>query len=205
MNETSVTQWLDGLQRGEESAANRLWQEYFTRITALARKKLAASPRRATDEEDVAISAFNSFCQNAAQGKFPELKDEDGLWRLLFTIVERKSIRQMQHERRLKRGGGQVRGESVFGGAGTTPFGIEQFRESPEPTAESVVVLAESVDQLLNSLTEDNLRKIAVAKMEGYTNEEIAAQLNCSDRSVKRKLKVIRTLWAEHAANTNDQ
>jgi DNA-binding CsgD family transcriptional regulator len=31
--------------------------------------------------------------------------------------------------------------------------------------------------------------------MEGYTNEEIAARLDCGVRTVERKLKLIRVLW----------
>jgi len=33
--------------------------------------------------------------------------------------------------------------------------------------------------------------------MEGYTIEEIAALVGCAPRSVKRKLQLIRTLWAK--------
>jgi hypothetical protein len=33
--------------------------------------------------------------------------------------------------------------------------------------------------------------------MEGYTNEEIAGKLAYVVRSIKRKLRVIRQIWAE--------
>ena len=199
MSDLSIAQWLDDLQRGDEAAANQLWQEYFERLTSLARNKLRASPKRMADEEDVAISVFNSFCRNAAEGRFPQLKDRDDLWRLLFTITERKAIRHLQHERRQKRGGGLVRGESVLdAGDGKNP-GIDQLQSSPEPSPQSAYAIAENVELLLQSLGNDALRQIAIAKMEGYTNQEIAERLECSERSIKRKLKVIRTTWLEQA------
>ena len=69
--ETSVTQWIDRLKAGDPDAAQELWERYFRRLVGLARKKLRAAPRRAADEEDVALSAFDSFCRGAEQGRFP--------------------------------------------------------------------------------------------------------------------------------------
>jgi hypothetical protein len=57
--EASVTQWIDRLEAGDPDAAQKLWERYFLRLVGLARKKLRAVPRRAADEEDVALSAFD--------------------------------------------------------------------------------------------------------------------------------------------------
>ena len=46
--------------------------------------------RRAADEEDVALSAFDSFCRGAEQGRFPQLDGRDDLWHLLVVITVRK-------------------------------------------------------------------------------------------------------------------
>ena len=40
------------------------------------------------------------------------------------------------------------------------------------------------------------LQAIAQWRMENYTTEEIAAKLGCVPRTVERKLRVIRGLWA---------
>ena len=63
---------------------------------------------------------------------------------------------------------------------------------------------AANVAELLEALDEETLKQIASAKMEGYTNLEIAGQLDCSERSVKRKLKVIRTLWLSSTSDESD-
>jgi DNA-directed RNA polymerase specialized sigma24 family protein len=65
-----------------------------------------------------------------------------------------------------------------------------------EPTPEFCAAAIESFRNLLDQLSEPALRSIALMKMEGYTNEEIARQLDCSLSTVERKLRRIRHEWA---------
>src|SRR5262245_56875046 len=92
MSEASVTIWLDKLRVGDSLAAQKLWQGYFHRLVGLARAKLRSLPRRSADEEDVALSAFDSFCRGVEVGRFPKLDDRDDLWQVLFMITERKAM-----------------------------------------------------------------------------------------------------------------
>jgi DNA-directed RNA polymerase specialized sigma24 family protein len=55
--------------------------------------------------------------------------------------------------------------------------------------------VAEECRRLLDRLGDAELLAIALWKMEGYGNEEIAARLGCVPRTVGRRLEVIRTLW----------
>src|SRR5262245_11358142 len=114
MSSTPITHWISALQGGDADAAQPLWQVYYLRLVGLARRKLEGSGRRAADEEDVALSAFASFCRGAQNGRFPLLANRDNLWRLLVVITARKALDQLERERRLKRGGGQVGGESAL-------------------------------------------------------------------------------------------
>src|SRR5207237_10567463 len=88
----SVTRWIGDLKAGGDSAAQHLWERYFHRLVHFARARLRAARRAGAiaDEEDAALSAFDSFCRGAAQGRFPDLADRDGLWRLLVVITLRK-------------------------------------------------------------------------------------------------------------------
>src|SRR5205807_7762437 len=132
----SVTHWLAGRRTGEPAAAQQMWQAYFHRLVGLARKKLRAVPRRAADEEDVALSAFDSFCRGAEQGRFPQLDDRLDLWQLLVLITARKAFDLAQHERRQKRGGGAVLDEAALpchADSSAQPAGLEQI-EGAEPT-----------------------------------------------------------------------
>jgi hypothetical protein len=87
----SISGWINQLKAGDDAAVQKLWQAYFQRLVALARAKLRGVPRRAEDEEDAALSAFDSFCRGAEQGRFPQLNNRDDLWRLLVLITSRKA------------------------------------------------------------------------------------------------------------------
>src|SRR5262249_34579127 len=95
----SVTAWLERLKAGEPTAAENLWARYFASLVRLARARLRGSPRAVADEEDAALSAFDSLCQGAARGHFPRLDDRDDLWRVLVVITERKAIDLAGRER----------------------------------------------------------------------------------------------------------
>jgi hypothetical protein len=88
----SVSLWIDRLKGGAGEAAQPLWERYFAHLVALARAKLRGAPRQAADEEDVALSAFDSFCRGVEQGRFPRLDDRDDLWQLLMLLTARKAI-----------------------------------------------------------------------------------------------------------------
>jgi DNA-directed RNA polymerase specialized sigma24 family protein len=51
----------------------------------------------------------------------------------------------------------------------------------------------------LDRLDNEMLRTVALRKLEGYRNSEIAAQLDCATRTVERKLRRIRALWSQEA------
>src|SRR5262249_30677609 len=100
----SVSHLIGELKAGEAIAAQKLWERYFGRLAGLARSKLHGLPCRVADEEDIALSAFDSFCRQATLGRFPQLFDRDNLWRLLVVITKRKAYDLAQQERRQKRG-----------------------------------------------------------------------------------------------------
>jgi DNA-directed RNA polymerase specialized sigma24 family protein len=188
----SVTQWLDELRRGDRDAAQRLWERYYPRLVGLARRRLKAAHRRVADEEDVALSAFDSFCRGAAEGRFPRLADRDELWRLLVVITARKAGHLVRREGRLRRGGGAP------GGPGEAPWELEQVLAGG-PTPEFALQVAEEFLRLLGLLGDAELEAVAVWKMQGQTAAQIAERLGCVPRTVERKLRLIRDLWSDEA------
>src|SRR5262249_48806595 len=143
-SEGSVTVWFGYLKAGDDIAAERLWERYFHELVRLARAHLHSKPRGAVDEEDIALSAFNSFCRGAEQGRFPRLDDRGNLWRLLVTITARKVVELVERECRQKRGGGRVRNEADLAGpeseAGVA--GLDQAVDR-EPTPEFAALMAD--------------------------------------------------------------
>jgi DNA-directed RNA polymerase specialized sigma24 family protein len=131
-----------------------------------------------------------------AQGRFQKLDDRDGLWRLLVTITARKAVAQLRWQHYQKRGGGAVRGDSVFVGADdSNPAGFEQVF-GREPSPEVAAAVAEEFGRLFDVLEEPTLRLVAYMKFEGFTNEDIARSLDCAVGSVERKLARIRKAWS---------
>jgi hypothetical protein len=72
-SEGSISHCLSMLKAGDHAAAQLLWERYFLQLVGLARSRLRGSARRAADEEDVALSVFDSFYQRAMRGQFPRL------------------------------------------------------------------------------------------------------------------------------------
>ena len=191
----SVTALVERVKAGDHEAVRLLWQRYYPRLVGLARKKLQAAPRRVADEEDAALSAFNSFCRRAEQGQFPDLKDRDGLWALLVVLTARKAADMVKYQLREKRGGGNVQGDSALRPAdGDSSAGGFDGLEGDDPTPEEAAILAEEVENLLGRLRDPALRQVAVWKLEGYTNAEIAERQGCSLATVERRLAIIRRL-----------
>jgi DNA-directed RNA polymerase specialized sigma24 family protein len=55
--------------------------------------------------------------------------------------------------------------------------------------------MADECRRLFDLLGDPDLRSIALWKMNGETNEEIAARLGCVVRTVERRQAVIRSIW----------
>jgi DNA-directed RNA polymerase specialized sigma24 family protein len=203
-----VTSWFGLLQAGDASAAQALWDRYFPQLVRLARSRLSGVPCRSADEEDVALSAFASFVRGAEAGRFPRLADRTELWNLLVVITARKAAALKMRQLRQRRGGGKVRGDSAFLGPdaadGQDRQGIENVIGAA-PTPDFAAQVAEEYRLLLAGLDDDVLRSVAVWKLEGYTNEEIAGKLDCSVATVERRLRRIRGAWEAAGLRAADE
>jgi DNA-directed RNA polymerase specialized sigma24 family protein len=196
----SVTHWIDALRAGDAEAARQLWRRYFEELVRLVRSRLRSTAGGMADEEDAVLSAFDSLYAGMAQGRFPDLADRDDLWRLLVTIAARKALNQRRRESRQKRGRGHVLQASALAtGPGPEADELAQV-VGPEPTPEFAAMVAEECARRLDGLPDASLRQVAVLKMEGYRNEEIAARLGCGLRTVARRLEVIRLAWQDEAS-----
>lgn len=192
----SVTLWIDGLRHGDQHSAQQLWERYFSQLVRMAGAKLPRSVRRDFDEEDVALSAFHSVCRGVQDGRFPQLEDRDNLWSLLVVITARKARRRLRSAMTQKRGGGEVRGESIFlvTNDDEAAAGINHVI-GKEPSAEFAAEVSEESERLLSLLPDDAMRQLAILKLEGRSNSEAAERLNCGLRTVERRLGLIRNIW----------
>jgi DNA-directed RNA polymerase specialized sigma24 family protein len=199
-SEGSISHWIEEIKRGNPAAAELIWDHYFPQLVRLARQKLRGVPGRMADEEDVALSALDSFFRAAQRGCFPDLADREGLWRLLFQMIVRKTVDLARYERRQIRGGGRVQGEPSLDGS-TSACGDQGFAQAPDAglSPEFAAMMGEQCRRLLQQL-EPDLQGLALARMEGYSNEEIAQRMRRSVRTVERRLRLIRRKWEKEVS-----
>lgn len=184
----NVSHWIDLIKQGDSTAANRIWKLYFDRLVGAVRQRMSGQNRAVADEEDIVLSVFDSFYSAAEKGRFPDLADRDDLWRLLLTMAARKVIDKRRRDGRQRRGG-TVAIHSLDGDQDNSA--IEEAIGS-EPSPQMVLMVQEAVEQLFSHLGVGQLRDLAVAKLEGYSNAEIAVQMGCSERTIERRLHLIR-------------
>ncbi len=200
----SVSQILVEAKQGDQRAATALWDHYFQRLVAIARRKVRGAPTRAADEEDAVISAFGSLFRGIEANRFPRLQDRDDLWQVLVMLTVRKAVNQRKKEQAQKRGGGEVRGESAFAvndDASSMVAGIADFladEQTPAFTAEM-----EEECQRLFDVLDDELKQIALWRLEGYSNQEIAEITNHVISWVERKFRIIRQRWSSAAGDAS--
>ena len=208
-NAASITHLIEQVKTGDEDAAQRLWEHYFKRLVRLARARLPAAKLRTSDEEDVVLSAMDSFFRRARQGKYERLRDRNDLWRLLVRITFFKTCDLIKGTKRSEDGESALdhgaypdqaeRGMDAQPDACAIPFDpgtmIIQLAE-PAAMADFVSRLDLRSQELLAMLIEEDLRRIALRRLQGFTLEEIAEELGCVPSTVNRKIERIRKIWS---------
>jgi RNA polymerase sigma factor (sigma-70 family) len=194
----SVTRLIEQLRSTDpslrEDAARGLWDRYVPALLNLARRHLDRRLLHRADEDDVLQSMYASFCMRQQRGDF-ELGGRDDLWKLLVTVTLRKARNAARRHRRDAR---DYRREGNSDGGDPTGR-AEDFDpcDVSEPTPADAAAFNDELERRLHALGDPTLRRIALCKLEGYTNKEIARELdNCTERTIERKLARIRTRWA---------
>ena len=156
-----------------------MWKIYFREIARIARKHLRPLPDAAHEGDDAALSAFHSFIQRAEDGRLTPVANRDELSRLLVTITLRKV--QRRHER-------------AMAGTRRMPDGRTRLLRGSE--AHIVEQLTIEIRDLLASLPDETLRRVAVMQLEGYSITEIAHSMGVARTTIDRKLRRIRLFCA---------
>jgi RNA polymerase sigma factor (sigma-70 family) len=189
-----VRRFQSGSPETSDEAARRLWERYLPRLLTLARRHLDRRIRVLQDEEDVVQSMGRSFFRRLKSGDF-DLIDRDALWALLVTITLNKARnaadRHFAAKRAVRRAGPLPTSDES---ASDAPHQASA-PESPEPTPLQADLLIEALERRLRCLPEPDVKQVALMKLEGCTNQQIAETLRCGKRGVERKLNLIRKRW----------
>lgn len=184
----SVSQMIAELKEGDEAALAELHRRYWPQMVNIARSRLKQAPLRHVDEEDVAQSALFGFYDTVRNHRAEQLRNREELLALLSHIIACKAAGQIQRAMTLKRGRGQV--------TELTPLAFLVSDDSP--TASHEALLRDCYERHVIGLS-DELRPFAEMHLAGSSNAEIAEQLECAERTVERKLALLRAKWRKLA------
>jgi RNA polymerase sigma-70 factor, ECF subfamily len=170
----------------EEETARALFERFTRRLIGLARTWLQARLQHKIDPEDIVQSAYKSFFLRYGEQALAG-EGWEGLWGLLTVITLRKCADRVRYNRAERR---DVTREEAPP-EGSAEMASWQEIVGREPTPEQAAVLTETVEQLLETLDEDE-RPILELSLQGYTTQEISVQLGRAERSVRRLRERIR-------------
>ena len=197
----SITNAITALGNYDPQAAQLIWDRFFQRLCAYAETLVYKRHRRLLTSDEIAASAFMALVEGVREKRFEKVRNRDELWQMLSLIAARKAINFQKQLDRAKRGNGQVKGDSAFGTMGIN--GVVDFIQrdlAPETGAQ----IQELSQQFLQRLPNDELRNVALWRMAGYSNAEIAEKAGCVVRTIERKLNLIRKIWTELIENNSD-
>ncbi len=192
-NQSTVTQWIGQLKDGSDDAAGKLWSHFLQRLTRLVSDRLRTSSKSVADEEDVVLDTCQACFHALKEGRYHDVNSRQDLWKLLAVIAERKAIDQI---RRSKKGIDGIRADISFitiCGHSSVSDGFQQLPCS-EPTPEFAAIIADDIRMQLEKLDEQQAQ-VAILKLQGFKNREIAAQLGRSIPTIERYTRLIRETW----------
>ncbi len=187
----SVTRWIRDLKTGNQNALSKIWERYFPTIARSAKLRFGSDPRIVRDEEDIASSVLGVLLKQASM---VEVNDRTGLLRLLMVITKHKVASEKRIQKADSRGGGRVALLSELGSE--LKDCVENLTEDAS-TPESLALVAEQYQILLDVLPDDRYREIVRLKLMGKSAGEIAEEFDVVARTIHRKLKIIQNRWLE--------
>lgn len=197
----SITAWIGQLHTREEEALARLHRRLWPVLLERARRQLNRAPIRFANEEDVAQEAFWAFFRALKAGKVPQLANRHDLLAFLTHIMACKACNLIEGEiGAQKRGLGRIRDEAALrrGATGSVQLVIDHF-EGPGPSPLEQTLLEDCYEHFVGGLSEE-LQRFATLHLLGYTNQEVAQEMDCHERTVARKLALIRAKWTAMAS-----
>lgn len=175
----SVTGWIKALEDKDPDAQRKIWERFVERLVTYSNYQLKGVTVVA-DGDDVANAAFENFFRKSPE-QFEKLVDRNDLWQVLAMLAKRRAIDQIRSEIRHCRN--------------TTDGHEFDHLPSSQISPDFDVLLNEEFEQRLDELGDIVLRKIAIDRMQGFRNREIAERLQIGLRSVERKLNEIRSIF----------
>lgn len=192
-NTGSISRAIAQNSQLNEDDAQLIWNRFFENLCRFASKKIYKRHRRLIDPEDIAGSAMFALIDGIKNKRFHSVSNRDQLWQMLVMIAARKAISQARHLDRDKRGGAAWKeGDAALNGQRLDQV-AEYIDRSDDPA--KFVEIEMTCRELLAALPHDKFREIALMRLAGFSNQEIGVKIGCSQRTIDRKLLLIREVW----------
>jgi RNA polymerase sigma-70 factor (ECF subfamily) len=180
------TELMGRLRNGDAHAARTVFDRFARRLVGLAATRLPPALSAKVDPEDLIQSVFRSFFLRHADGRL-DPENWDDLWTLLTVLTVRKCGHKVNYFRAGRR---DVRREAPPQRASDSA--PDWDAAAPDPTPSEAALLAETLQQVLDDLRPDQ-RPIVLLRLQGYAHREISEQVGCTERTVERVLKAVRS------------
>lgn len=170
---------IAGVREGEPTAMRQFYERYGPSLERVATRAIAPDMLRRFGPESVVNSVCRTFIRRA-RGEELEVADADVLWRLLCAIALNKVRERVRFHRREKRGlAREVRGDGTSAAA-----------RSPDrsPGPDETAMFHDQLQHVVASLDEDE-RRVLDLRLSGLSEEQVAAEMKCSERTVRRVLR----------------
>ena len=198
----SVTGWIEQLKSSDPEAQRQIWERFVSRLVHFTNGQMRNASFRVADADDITNMAFYNFFEKSPD-QFEQLVDRNDLWQILTMLAERRAIDQQRKWFNQKNGGNRILNEPSLVDNDGNAKGMDVFEGNCRPP-DIEFMLAEETELLLSSLDDELLRQIAIAKLQGFDNREIAKTFAVSVRTIERKLNIIREIFSSALKSTPD-
>ena len=173
-----------GLAAGDDQAYQKFWDQYGKKLGGVARHQMSPGLNRRLAPEDIVQSTCRSFFSRVTTGKL-ELSDSESLWRLLCAITLNKTRMKQRYHLAQRRAANREQAQEIESSTGSF-VAFEPADDGQLP--DEVVTFAEQLEHIMSMLDETE-QSILELKLEDHTNDEIAARVGRSERTVRRTIK----------------
>jgi RNA polymerase sigma factor (sigma-70 family) len=162
------------------------------------------------DAEDAVNDTLVKLYRRAIDGELPCVESSIEFWKMFFSMLMDEIRGALDRDAATKRGGPgarRSRDQSRLGG-NSRPwregFSLDDLSADQIyellPRSQDLALIRLETEEFLQHLDDPLTGKIAVLRLQSYTNEQIAELLELNERTIERKLVAIRRRFLKYQA-----
>lgn len=183
---------INRYRSGDPDAATAIFEKYVSRLISVVHRRMSSRLGRRVDAEDVVQSAFRSFFVGMDKDRF-EFDEAGDLWRLLVVMSLNKLRRKAAHHGAAKRG---MSAEQSINHTNRQGEAVCFETAASEPLPDAAAAMMDELENLTDGFDERQVRILRL-RLHGYQMTEIADEMQCSERTIRRALEKVRQRWEE--------